>query len=115
MPAQRTDKLIVDRGGVNYRTTVGEVLAAALKGQATITLPYGVGALDWTEAVNVAGVQAGDVIMCQLAELDDSFENTASWIDLVSLSALAGAGSITFTLVVSVPLSGPVIINWKVN
>ena len=83
-------------------------------GTATITLPGGAGVLEWTEQLAAAAVAAGNTLLCQLAPGSDADENTADMIDLVSLSAVAGAGTIEITITLSSPLSGPVLIYWKV-
>ena len=88
--------------------------AATASGAATITLPQGSGTLEWTEQVAAAGITADQVIFCQLAPGADANENTADMIDLITLVAVAGVDTITFTLTLSSPLSGPVLINWKV-
>lgn len=118
MPAETTDLIVIARGGVNYKLTLAEVVALAsggggVKGTATISLPSGAGVIEWTETAACPGALPGDMILCQIAPGTDADENTAETIDLVTLSAVAGADEITFTITLSTPLSGPVLINWK--
>jgi hypothetical protein len=83
-------------------------------GVATMVLPNGAGVLEWTQTIAAAGIAATDRIMAWLAPGSDGDENTADMIDLVTQGAVAAADAITFTLTLSAPLSGPVLINWKV-
>lgn len=95
-------------------TTVPAGGGATASGTATITLPDGAGQLEWTETVAAIGVIATNIILCQLAPGSDADQNTADMIDLVTLAAVPALDTITFTLTLDTPLSGPVLINWKV-
>lgn len=109
--------LVLDGGRVR-ELPAGDTLlgdgAASLAGTATITLPNGNGELEHTETVAAPGVLDTDLVLPWLAAGTDADENTADMIDLRNLSALAGVDEITFTITLSTPLSGPVLINWKV-
>jgi hypothetical protein len=91
-----------------------EAGGGSLSGTATITLPYQSGALEWTETVAAPGVLATNTILALLAPGSDADENNADLIDLITLVARPELDSITFTLTVSSPASGPILINWKV-
>ncbi len=108
--------LVLGGGGHPEQLQTGDSLdgAGGAKGVATINLPAGRGVLEWTEEVAAAAVLATDDILCQLAPGSDADENTAAMIDLTTLVAVAGAGTIAFTITLSIPLSGPVLILWKV-
>jgi hypothetical protein len=89
--------------------------APALTGVATVTLPYGFGSLEDTEAIAIAGVMPGMKVICGLAGAENIDENCPEELDLVSLSGVAGADQITFTLCFSQPTSGPIKINWSAS
>ena len=115
LPADGATGLVLAKTGAGDYA-VGWVAAggATASGLATITLPYGAGVVEWNEQVAAPGVLATDNILCQLAPGSDADENTADMIDLVTLTGVGGADTITFTLTLSFPLSGRVLILWKV-
>ena len=85
-----------------------------LSGEAVVTLPGLPAVREWSENVVAAGVTALNKIAAFLAPAADSDENEPEMLDLVALSAKAGAGNITFALSFSAPTSGPVKLLWKV-
>lgn len=106
--------VLAKTGAGDYAVGWAAAGGATLSGQSTITIPNGAGQLEWTEQVAAAGVLAINTLLCHLAPGADANENTADMIDLVTLSAVAALDTITFTITLSTPLSGPVLINWKV-
>lgn len=109
-----TGLVLAKTGAGDYAVGWAAAGGATLSGQSTITLPDGAGVLEWTEQVAAAGVLAANTLLCQLAAGADADQNTADMIDLVTLGAVTALNAITFTLTLSTPLSGPVLVNWKV-
>lgn len=102
--------------GATRQLTIAATSGGGLSGTATITVPAnnGAGAYEWSETVTATGVTPSSVPLCQLAAGVDADENTADFIDLITLSATPATNALTINMVVSTPVSGAIAVNWKV-
>lgn len=87
--------------------------SGGLAGTATITVPGGVGQLDWEESVTAAGVSADMAVFLSLAPASDADENVPEMVALSSLSGTPGPDTITISATFSEPISGPIKLNWS--
>lgn len=84
---------------------------SSLSGTATLTVPNG--RFEWEETVSAAGVTSTAKVIPALAPTPHTAENCPELLDLVTLSAEPGAGTITFGLTFREPTSGPLLVNWS--
>jgi hypothetical protein len=82
-------------------------------GAATVTVPNG--SREWSESVSVAGASATSRVSVWLAPAADGDENDPEMLDLQTLWAVPGSGTVTFGLTFSYPQSGPVKLNYLIG
>jgi hypothetical protein len=88
--------------------------ASGLSGIATITLPAGPGAYEWSETVAAIGITPSDRLMVMLSPDEEGDENDTEFLSLGSLCASAGTDQITVTASFNSPEAGPIKLYWKV-
>ena len=84
-----------------------------LSGTATVTITEPAGRLEHQETLSADGVAVGHRLFVGLAPCSDADENDPELIDMLSLSALAGANSIAVTAAFGAAISGPIKLNWS--
>ncbi|UTU08865.1 hypothetical protein CcrJ4_gp114 [Caulobacter phage J4] len=114
-----TPRLLPAGGSVGQvlTKTAGTDYAAGWAGPApatpaTVTVPFPP-RYEWEEAVANTSLTGAEVLAVWLAPTTSSDENESDMLDLVTLTAQASAGVVTFKLSFSEPTSGPIKLLYK--
>lgn len=87
--------------------------STVIKGSAVVTVPAW--SLDARADISVPGVSSAMVALLTIARHNDDDENSEELLDVGTLSASAGIGSISVYLGFTSPTSGPVRVNYMVS
>lgn len=93
-------------GGGGGTTVANGVATVTITGQTQ-------GQFEWSETVAAVGATATSRVWLGLAATTDDDENTAELLDVVSMSATPGTGTLTITMTFSQLTRGPIKLNWS--
>lgn len=91
--------------------TVAAAGGGGTGGAATVTVPAS--RYEHEETVAAVGVTGSSRIMLSLGAMDDQSENAADMLDIASMGATPGTGTLTIRLAFSTLTAGAIPINWS--
>lgn len=121
--ANSSDATLLDRANhtgaqaistvTGLQTALDGKQATVLKGEVTVTLPGGAGAINHEETVTATGVTGSSVVMLSLAPGTDADENDPELLDVLAYAARPLTDQIEITASFGTRTSGPVKFNWS--
>lgn len=112
----RVAALLVAGAGVSltYNDTANTLTIGAtsvLTGTVVATVANG--RLEHEQTFSVAGLTPSSRVALALGTMADADENAADMLDIASMGAVPGTGSLTVLLAFATPAAGPIPINWS--